>query len=126
MTKIQTFVLMLGLLLTASFSHASDISTTKNANGVPITIHKSADHSGLDKSSSISVEINGHYLAVSFLENLGNVSIEIENILGIVIEYNFMETPSGYLYYIPLEGRYTISFILDNGDKYYGEFEITE
>lgn len=37
-----------------------------------------------------------------------------------------METPSGYLYYIPLVGRYTISFTLSNGDKYYGEFEVTD
>ena len=95
---------MLWLLLTASFCYASGTSTTKNANGTPITIHKSADHSGLDKSSSISVEINGHYLTVSFSENLGNVSIEIENVQGIVIEYNYVETPSGYLYYIPLDG----------------------
>ena len=84
------------------------------------------NNGGSDRSSSISVNINGHELTVSFLENLGNVNIEIENVAGIVIEYNCVETPSGYLYYIPLAGRYTITFTLSNGDKYYGEFEVTE
>ena len=79
-----------------------------------------------DRSSYILAVINGHNLSVSFTENIGEVDIEIENVEGIIIEYNYMETPSGYLYYIPLVGRYTISFTLSNGDKYYGEFEVTD
>ena len=81
---------------------------------------------GNDKSSSISAQINGHTLSVAFTENLGTVSIEIKDEGGATLDITGMGTPSGYVFYIPLAGRYTVFFKLSNGDEYYGDFEVTD
>lgn len=81
---------------------------------------------GNDRSSSISASINGHSLYVSFLQNIGEVTIEISNIFGVTLNIEATETPSGYMYYIPLTGTYTVTFTLENGDEYYGEFEVKD
>lgn len=125
MTKFKTIILALCLTIGASLCFANHVDY-KKADGAPITIIKANAYGGADRSSAISAEINGHSLSVSFTENIGEVDIEIENLEGIIIEYNYMETPSGYLYYIPLAGRYIISFTLSNGDKYSGEFEVID
>jgi hypothetical protein len=37
-----------------------------------------------------------------------------------------MATPNGYQYYIPNTGDYIVTFTLENGDVYYGEFTVTD
>ena len=115
--KLFLIICLLGAL---GWGTANNIIST---DGITIRAAHSVEN---DRSSAISAEINGHSLSVSFTENIGEVDIEIENLEGIIIEYNYMETPSGYLYYIPLAGRYIISFTLSNGDKYSGEFEVVD
>ena len=88
-----------------------------------------AKKSGDEKTNiaeSISADINGHSLTVAFLQNIGQVSIEIANVFGVTLNIEATDTPSGYMYYIPLTGNYTVTFTLENGDEYYGEFEITD
>lgn len=125
MTKFKTIILAVCLTISATLCLAHHVNHQKE-DGVPITISKSTNFGGVDRSSTISASINGHNLSVSFTENIGDVDIEIENVEGIVIEYDYTETPSGYLCYIPLAGRYIVSFTLSNGDKYIGEFEVTD
>ena len=81
---------------------------------------------GADKSSSISANINGHTLTVSFTDNIGQVEIKITNASDVVVDCVSMQTPTGYQIYIPLAGRYIVTFTFPDGDEYYGEFEITE
>lgn len=77
-------------------------------------------------SASISASINGHYLTVIFLNNIGNVTVKITTAAGVVLDSIGMITPNGYIYYIPNAGNYIVTFILENGDEYYGEFTVTE
>lgn len=79
-----------------------------------------------DMSSFISANINGHYLTVAFLANLGEVTIEIFDDSGLLSDIAFMETPTGYQYYIPQEGRYTLFITLQDGDMYYADFEVND
>ena len=126
MTSFKTFILTSCMLLSAVCCSACGIDATKNCEGVPITIIKSAGHSGIDKTGSINAQINGHTLSVAFTENLGTVSIEIKDEGGATLDITGMGTPSGYVFYIPLAGRYTVFFKLSNGDEYYGDFEVTD
>ena len=124
MAKLKTLILMFVLLSTTTFCYSNWTNPQDNGDGTPIYIKQSVGNNNNDRG--ISARINGHNLSVSFTENIGDVDIEIENVEGIVIEYDYTETPSGYLCYIPLAGRYIVSFTLSNGDKYIGEFEVTD
>ena len=77
MNKIKCIVLLLGIILSATINLANSRLTNDGVS--PVVINK-ISNTGSDRSSSISVSINGHDLTVSFLENLGNVSVEIENV----------------------------------------------
>ena len=55
---------------------------------------------------------------------IGNLLIHIY--LDTMLELSYIETPSGYQYYIPLEGRYTLLIALEDGDEYRGDFEVSE
>ena len=87
---------------------------------------KAGDVHSDPKSSSIQATINGHVLSVVFLENLGNVSIEISTQAGATVDASSIHTPNGMNFYIPNTGSYVVTFTLENGDEYYGEFEVTE
>ena len=82
--------------------------------------------SGSDKSSSIQATINGHYLTIVFLENLGQVLVEVNTYIGVEVETTFVETPDGLCIYIPNTGNFIVTFTLPNGDEYYGEFEVND
>lgn len=81
---------------------------------------------GTPKSSSIQASIDGHTLTVVFLENLGQVQIQVETALGGDTQYQSTPTPNGVIFYITNTGSYIVTFTLPNGDEYYGEFEVTD
>lgn len=81
---------------------------------------------GDDKGSSITADINSNTLTVAFSQNLGEVSIDISTASGATIFCLSVQTPTGYQYYIPNTGSYVVTFTLQNGDEYYGEFEVTD
>lgn len=88
-----------------------------------------ASHGECDRSNvaaSISADINGHNLMVSFSQNIGEVTVEITSLSGTTIYNVLIQTPTGQQFYIPTAGSYTITFTLSNGDEYYGEFVVTD
>ena len=78
------------------------------------------------RTSSIEATINGHQLTVTFLENLGNVQVEITTATGGTVDYGHIWTPDSYIAYITNTGDYIVTITLGNGDEYYGEFEVTD
>ena len=125
MTKFKTIILALCLTIGASLCYANH-ADYKKADGTPITIIKSTNFSGVDRTSSISASINGHTLTVAFTEYLGDVTIEVNDITGSPVDLTLVGTPIGYECYIPLTGHYTVYFKLANGDEYSGEFDVTD
>lgn len=81
---------------------------------------------GNDKSSFISASIDGHNLTVNFLSDIGHVWIKITDEAGVTLEIEYIETPRGYLYYMPSAGHYVLVITLSDGDEYEGEFDVTE
>ena len=116
---------MLCLLLSAAFCDANGV-TEAMGDGAPITLIKASGYSSDDRSGSMLANINGHTLTIAFTENLGEVSIEVQNGDGIPVDLSIMDTPTGFMTYIPLAGRYTLIIKLEDGDEYFGEFEVDD
>ena len=91
----------------------------------PITI-KEGSVQGAPKTSSIEATINGHQLTVTFLEDLGNVQVEVTTATGGTVDLTDIWTPNSYIAYITNTGSYVVTITLGNGDEYYGEFEVTD
>ena len=125
MTKIKTIIVLLVSLFIVESSSAN-LTKEYVEDNVPIAIIKSTGQSGVDRTSSISASINGHNLTINFLDNIGCVCIKIIDDNNVMLDVDFTETPSGYLYYIPLTGHYRIVIILSDDDEYEGEFDVTE
>ena len=87
---------------------------------------KESSVNGIPKTSSILASINGHTLTVTFTENLGNVQIDITTASGGAVSYGHVWTPDSYIAYITNTGSYVVTITLENGDEYYGEFEVTD
>ena len=119
-------VLMLCLILSGALCYAGSVDGTENEKGTPIDVIGKALHGSSDKSGSINASIDGHYLTVSFTENLGQVAIEITTASGGYVETLSITTPNGLQFYIPNTGDYIVNFTLPNGDEYYGEFTVTD
>ena len=116
-------VLLLGFILTATWCDANNTSTTDGLGNILII---ESQVQGVPRGSSIQATINGHTLSIVFLENLGQVSIEVSNLNGAVVQTTNTPTPHGVDMYISNTGSYIVTFTLSNGDEYYGEFEVTD
>ena len=120
--------MMLCLILSGAWSHAKGEARTEKENkeGIPIEVKEVASLSGLDKSNAILSFIDGHVLTVVFLENLGQVSIEISRVPTGETQIQSTHTPDGVEFYIFSTGNFIVTFTLPNGDEYYGEFSVTD
>lgn len=128
MFKVKQMILLLSMIIPATFCNAENlfkIEFGKDDGPKKIVILKS-QHGGTDKSGCIEAYCDCHYLTVAFLENLGQVSVEITTSIGNPVEFMSMTTPNGYQYYIVNTGDYIVTFTLSNGDVYYGQFTVTD
>ncbi len=116
----KSIILSLCMLGTIVLSYATNLMSNDK-----LTIQ--ASHGGSDKSNvaaSISANLNGHNLTVSFSQNIGEVAVEITSLSGTTIYDVSVQTPTAQQFYIPNAGSYVVTFTLQNGDEYYGEFEV--
>ena len=82
---------------------------------------------GVPRGTTIQASINGHYLTVTFTQDIGTLTMELVKVSGpMIFNYPSVGTPDSFQFYLPLTGDYIITFDLSNGDEYYGEFTITE
>ena len=122
-TNFKTIVLLLGLLLPATWCMATDLAYSDGYSCIPI---KESHVQSMPKGASIHAFIDGHCLTAFFTENLGQVEIEITTAAGVTVEVLWVVAPNGHQTYLPQAGDYVITFTLPNGDEYYGEFRVEE
>ena len=111
------------LFLSTAQNYANCFATD---DGNTVIIIREGTAHGFPKTSSIQATIDGHYLTVVFLENLGQVNIVITDAYDNEIRVESTPTPTGVNIYISNTGSYVVTFTLPNGDEYYGEFEVTD
>ncbi len=120
--RIILIVFMLGVISLGNANNTVTVTEDK------LTVRANTEN-GNEKTNvaeSIFADISGHKLTVAFSQNLGEVSIDISTASGATIFCLSVQTPTGYQYFVQNAGSYVITFTLPNGDKYYGEFEVTD
>lgn len=125
MKKVITLFLMLSMFIPTSFSHVYGMNGTTEE-GISVLVIVKSQHGGTDRSGAILATIDGHYLSVVFLENLGQVTVEVTRLSGGETQIESTPTPTGVNFYMSSTGSYMVTFTLSNGDEYYGEFEVTD
>ena len=119
---LKKITILICMLVTIGLSCANNFISTDG-----LTIQSSnCGEERTDVLASIIASINGHTLTVSFLSNIGQVTVKVLDENNLTLDLLTTPTPTGYLYYIPNAGRYTVVFTFADGDEYYGEFEVTE
>ena len=113
---------MLGVISLCNANNTVTVTEDK------LTVRANTDNSNekTNVAESIFADLSGHKLTVAFSKNLGEVSIDISTASGATIFCLSVQTPTGYQYFVQNAGSYVITFTLPNGDKYYGEFEVTD
>lgn len=125
MFKLKQMILMLCFILSGALCYANT-KIEKDEQPVPIELKESTGVSGSDRSGSITPVINGHVLTVAFIENMGQVTVEVATTTGATVQCLSVLTPNGLQVYIPNTGNYVVTITLSNGDVYAGEFTVTD
>ena len=77
------------------------------------------------RSESISADITGHTLTITFNDNVGIAHIIIKDSNGVYIDReNVFSTPDHATFFINDAGYYRMDITLSNGEQYYGYFRV--
>lgn len=121
--NLKIIAMLLGLLLPTIEYQAKEINLTDGGN--PIVINESYVQS-TPKGTTIQASIDGHWLSVTFTQDIGAVTMELDKVSGPVIFSFQTTTPESYEFQLNQTGDYIITFSRANGDEYYGEFTVTD
>ncbi|MBQ8761411.1 MAG: DUF3244 domain-containing protein [Bacteroidales bacterium] len=116
---LALFILM-SAMLTATFCYATNYSDGK----IAIVINGSAN-TDQPRSETISADITGHTLTITFNDNVGIAHIVIKDSNGVYIDReNVFSTPDYATFIIDDAGYYRMDITLSNGEQYYGYFRV--
>ncbi len=88
-------------------------------------IHSSTYNGYETRSESISADITGNTLTITFNENVGIAHIVIKDSNGVYIDReNVFSTPDYATFFINDAGYYRMDVTLSNGEQYYGYFRV--
>ena len=77
------------------------------------------------RSETISADITGHTLTITFNDNVGIAHIVIKDSNGVYIDRdNVFSTPDHATFIINDAGYYRMDITLSNGEQYYGYFQV--
>ena len=115
--------LLLGILLLSSIF----IIEAKQINDkVDVISTKATTTNGTTpRQESISADITGNTLTITFNENVGIAHIIIKDSNGVYIDRdNVFSTPDYATFIINDAGYYRMDITLSNGEQYYGYFQV--
>ena len=88
-------------------------------------IYASTTNSTEFRSQSISADITGNTLTITFNDNVGIAHIIIKDSNGVYIDReNVFSTPDYATFFINDAGYYRMDITLSNGEQYYGYFRV--
>ena len=111
-------LLQLGIILGAKENSSKE--------GINILAIKEANINGSEtRSESISADITGNTLTITFNDNVGIAHIVIKDSNGVYIDReNVFSTPDYATFFINDAGYYRMDITLSNGEQYYGYFRV--
>lgn len=114
---------IMSLIASVSFAEAA---TNRIGEGIDISsIHSSVQNGTESRSETISADITGHVLTITFNDNVGIAHIVIKDSNGVYINNdNVLSTPDHATFIINDTGYYRMDITLSNGEQYYGYFRV--
>jgi hypothetical protein len=122
-TIMRKFIALIVLLQLGIILGAKENSSKE---GINILAIKEANINGSEtRSESISADITGNTLTITFNENVGIAHIVIKDSNGVYIDReNVFSTPDYATFFIDDAGYYRMDVTLSNGEQYYGYFRV--
>ena len=122
-TIMRKFIALIVLLQLGIILGAKENSSKE---GINILAIKEANINGSEtRSESISADITGHTLTITFNDNVGIAHIVIKDSNGVYIDNdNVLSTPDYATFIINDAGYYRMDITLSNGEQYYGYFRV--
>ena len=115
---------MLILMLQISFILGAKQSSTGDGIDI-IAVHTSTQNGSTNRSETISADITGYTLTITFNDNVGIAHIVIKDSNGVYIDReNVFSTPDYATFIINDAGYYRMDITLSNGEQYYGYFQV--
>ena len=115
MTKRLSLILMLLLI---SFISEAKVTSTKDEVNVA-SVHAGIQNGSETRSESISADITGNTLTITFNENVGIAHIVIKDSNGVYIDReNVFSTPDYATFFINDAGYYRMDITLSDGEMY--------
>ena len=121
---MKCIILFLFMLCASTFGYANSKDRLSYIDDNEVIITNISNQNEGDRGESIRAYISGRSLTVVMPCDLGQVSVEITNDRGDIVHCLSVQTPTGYQFMIPSEGSYVVTFTLQDGSVYYGEFYV--
>ena len=120
---MKRLIVLIALLQLGIIAGAKENSSKEEVN---ILATKENIQNGTEnRSQSISADITGNTLTITFNDNVGIVHIVIKDSNGVYIDReNVFSTPDYATFFINDAGYYRMDITLSNGEQYYGYFRV--
>ena len=117
---------LLLLIMLSQIVFCAEAKQKNVAEGVDVySIHSSIYNAAEPRSESISADITGNLLTITFNDNVGIAHIVIKDSNGVYIDReNVFSTPDYATFFINDAGYYRMDITLSNGEQYYGYFRV--
>ena len=123
MVRKKIIVLLIILFQLGIITGAKEISSKE---GVDVLATKENTQNSTEfRTNTISADITGHTLTITFNDNVGIAHIVIKDSNGVYIDReNVFSTPDYATFFINDAGYYRMDITLSNGEQYYGYFRV--
>ena len=123
MVRKKIIVLLIVLFQLGIITGAKEISSKE---GVDVLATKENTQNSTEfRTNTISADITGHTLTITFNDNVGIAHIVIKDSNGVYIDReNVFSTPDYATFFIDDAGYYRMDITLSNGEQYYGYFRV--
>ena len=120
---MKRLIVLTALLQLCVMLEAKEISSKER---VDVLVTKENIYNSTEsRSETISADITGHVLTITFNDNVGIAHIVIKDSNGVYIDRdNVFSTPDYATFIINDAGYYRMDITLSNGEQYYGYFRV--
>ena len=118
--------LVISLFVMLQFGFILGAKEKSSKEGIDVLAIKEGIINGIEsRSETISADITGHTLTITFNDNVGIAHIVIKDSNGAYIDReNVFSTPDHATFFIDDAGYYRMDITLSNGEQYYGYFRV--